>query len=162
MGSTARQPHQIRNPTLTTKRGQRSKNQIKRCGGINRKTLAVDTNIWNKCYHYFLKPEEWQRGTREASKTRVKPRKKPARRAEHYIRTQGLDIGHRGNAIRRQSVTQGCDRRVNREGLHGQRGCQPKGVDCSWNRAKGQNQEEEEEGQTEEPWKLSVTVCVSD
>ena len=35
-------------------------------------------------------------------------------RCRHYTRTQGVDIGHRGSAIRRQSVTEGCDRRVSR------------------------------------------------
>ena len=30
-------------------------------------------------------------------------------RANHYSRAQGVDIGHRGSAIPRQSVTEGCD-----------------------------------------------------
>ena len=38
--------------------GAKKENQIKAWGGINRKTLAVDTNIRNKFYNYFLKPEE--------------------------------------------------------------------------------------------------------
>ena len=31
-------------------------------------------------------------------------------RANHYSRAQGGDMGHRGSAIRRRSVTEGCDR----------------------------------------------------
>ena len=53
-------------------------------------------------------------------KNKSKAEKYPVRHAEHYIRTQGVDIGHRGSAIRRQSVTEGCDRIVNREDLRGQ------------------------------------------
>jgi len=40
---TAYQPHQIRNPSL--RRGSKRKIQINTWEGINRKTLAVDTNI---------------------------------------------------------------------------------------------------------------------
>ena len=53
-------------------------------------------------------------------KNKSKAEKNPARCTGHYIRTQGVDIGHRDSAIRPQSVTEGCDRRGNREGLRGQ------------------------------------------
>ena len=32
--------------------------------------------------------------------------------ADYYSRAQGVDIGHRGSAMQRQSVTEGCDHGV--------------------------------------------------
>jgi len=52
---------------------------------------------------------------------------KPLRRCTHYARTQGVDISHRGSAIRRLSVAKGCDRGEIARAAEGQRavGCQP-------------------------------------
>jgi len=49
---TAPQPRKIRNQTLT--KGAEEENQITTWGGINRKTLAVDTNNKiNNCYNHL-------------------------------------------------------------------------------------------------------------
>jgi len=47
-----------------------------------------------------MKEEQWGSGSHY----------KPLRRCVHYSRTQGVDIRHRGSAIQRLSVTEGCDR----------------------------------------------------
>jgi len=43
-------------------------------------------------------------------------------RAKHYNRTQGINIGHRSSAIRRQSVPEGCDRGASRGVSEGSKG----------------------------------------
>ena len=45
MGPTARQPHQNKKSNSDYLTGAKKENQITTWGGINRKTLAVDTNI---------------------------------------------------------------------------------------------------------------------
>src|SRR6267154_493800 len=59
-----------------------------------------------------MKEQQWGRGRGAVSDTRAK----------HYIRTQGIKIGHRGSAIRRESVTEGCDRGASRGVSEGSKG----------------------------------------
>src|SRR6266403_3424384 len=61
------------------------------------------------------------------------------------ILIQGVDIGHRGSAIRRQSVTEGCDRGEDAGGVESSE-VPAEGVDCSCNRATGRNRAEERGG----------------
>ena len=81
------------------------------------------------------------------------PRETPTRSKtlSHEVITlsQGVDIGHRGSAIRRQSVTEGVRPwQPQGEGdlSNGGSKVPAEGVDCSCNRATGRNQKVCEEG----------------
>jgi len=131
---TARQPRKIRNQTPTE--GAEQENQINTRGGINRKTLAVDTiNKRNNCYNHCETQSNWQwkknNGGTGATKTvaalqalLVNPRRWHPPPGQCNTTTE-----------RNRGVRPWRNRKVRRNGSR----VPAKWVDCSCNRATGRN-----------------------